>query len=82
MDAKLDEIVTQLGSKADNQDLEDLTARVAVLESDAVQLRAVAKALREDKGHRWTLTEKLLGLTFTSVLVALNVLSLGPDLFS
>ena len=64
---------------------DDLGARVLVLELDAVETKAVAKALIKDKQARqatFTARQKLAASIFALVTFTMNMMALGPDVLN
>lgn len=61
---------------------EDLGSRVTVLETEAVETKAVAKALLVKKKEVFSRRQKAGGAVFALITITMNFLALGPDIFT
>lgn len=61
-------------------EFDSVVGRLQHIETEAVALRAVATALKEDKSSRFNRADKLVLGAFALVSLVLNIMALAPDI--
>jgi len=75
--ARLESLVTNQPTRGE---FDLVVSRLAQIEDEQIAVRAVAKALKEDKTSRFNRTDKLVIGLFALISTVLNIMALGPDI--